>query len=282
MSTFVAKSICALHQTKMVKIKVVPELAIIDDEVDITVTEIKPDSALTVSVSIVWFDVLYIGFGHFYSDVNGRLNIKKHISYGGTYTGLQSMGLFSSMRAMPSKLACPRMIVKGSVDKRLPYEINVWRGHLTQDQVHQLHVKYAPFGTDAPVTTFHETFFLANSHMERTYMSSKVKRIVVKVDIENEHIRGILFVPKGPGPFPGVIDLFGADGGCTEFRSALLAKHGFASLALAYFGYEGLKATTLPKIVMSYFDSAIEWFSNHKLVRALCSFVVQIIEILHI
>ena len=44
----------------------------------------------------------------------------------------------------------------------------------------------------------------------------------------------------GVGPFPGVIDLFGTAGGLTEFRSALLASRGFASFALAYFGYDDL------------------------------------------
>ena len=44
----------------------------------------------------------------------------------------------------------------------------------------------------------------------------------------------------GPGPFPGVIDLFGTVGGLVEFRSALLASRGIASYALPYFLYEDL------------------------------------------
>jgi dienelactone hydrolase len=99
-------------------------------------------------------------------------------------------------------------------------------------------------------------------------MSSNVKRILVKIEFENEPIRGVLFIPYGRGQFPGVIDLFGVDGGCSEFRSALFAKHGFASFALAYFGYDGLKATTFQKVELSYFDKAIKWFCNHPQVKA--------------
>lgn len=39
---------------------------------------------------------------------------------------------------------------------------------------------------------------------------------------------------EGPGPFPGVLDLWGGGGKLVEYRAALLASHGFASMALDY------------------------------------------------
>eukprot|EP00064_Thunnus_orientalis_P022781 superscaffoldBa00007998_g23000 len=39
---------------------------------------------------------------------------------------------------------------------------------------------------------------------------------------------------NGPGPFPGLLDLWGGGGKLVEYRAALLASHGFASLALDY------------------------------------------------
>lgn len=39
---------------------------------------------------------------------------------------------------------------------------------------------------------------------------------------------------EGPGPFPGILDLWGGGGRLMEYRAALLASHGFASLALDY------------------------------------------------
>lgn len=39
---------------------------------------------------------------------------------------------------------------------------------------------------------------------------------------------------EGPGPFPGVLDLWGGGGKLVEYRAALLAAHGFASMAIDY------------------------------------------------
>lgn len=44
-----------------------------------------------------------------------------------------------------------------------------------------------------------------------------------------------LFVPaSGPGPFPGLLDMWGGGGGLVEYRASLLASHGYASFALEY------------------------------------------------
>lgn len=40
--------------------------------------------------------------------------------------------------------------------------------------------------------------------------------------------------PEGPGPFPGVLDMWGGGGSLVEYRAALLASHGFAAMALLY------------------------------------------------
>lgn len=39
---------------------------------------------------------------------------------------------------------------------------------------------------------------------------------------------------EGPGPFPGILDLWGGTGKLVENRAALLASNGFASMALDY------------------------------------------------
>ena len=44
----------------------------------------------------------------------------------------------------------------------------------------------------------------------------------------------------GPGPFPGVIDMFGTAGGNVEYRAAMLASRGFITYTLPYFNYEDL------------------------------------------
>ncbi len=56
----------------------------------------------------------------------------------------------------------------------------------------------------------------------------------------------------GPGPFPGVIDMYGGGGGLFEHRAALLASRGFCVLALAFFLYEDL-TTVFTDITADYF-----------------------------
>ena len=58
------------------------------------------------------------------------------------------------------------------------------------------------------------------------------------------------------------MELLGGAGGLVEFKASLLASHGFAALALAYFSYEDLPV--VPSIFeMEYFEEAANWLSNH-------------------
>lgn len=58
-------------------------------------------------------------------------------------------------------------------------------------------------------------------------------------------------VPTGPGPFPGLLDMWGGGGGLIEYRSALLASHGYASLALEYLSPGDLLSAEME---FSYFE----------------------------
>lgn len=80
---------------------------------------------------------------------------------------------------------------------------------------------------------------------------------VQRIPIRERGIVGVLMVPAGKGPFPGLLMLGGSEGGMAERRAALLARHGFSVLALAYFGYEHLP-TSLERIPIEYFETALE------------------------
>ncbi|KTG45700.1 hypothetical protein cypCar_00040970, partial [Cyprinus carpio] len=111
--------------------------------------------------------------------------------------------------------------------------ISVYSGHLSQG-----------FSQQTP---------LATSVTERWYVAPGVKR----VNIREEEIRGTLFLPPGFGPYPGVLDLWGTGGGLVEYRSALLASHGFASMALEY----------TQDTDASYFEKAYQILNNHPMVK---------------
>ena len=58
--------------------------------------------------------------------------------------------------------------------------------------------------------------------------------------------------------FTGVMDLFGGAVGLVEFKASLLASHGFATLALAYLGYDN--QPLLPSSInLDYFEEATNW-----------------------
>jgi dienelactone hydrolase len=66
-------------------------------------------------------------------------------------------------------------------------------------------------------------------------------------------------------PRPGVLLLGGSEGGMHEDDAALLAAHGYAVLALAYYGLPGLPVT-LQDIPLEYFGQALDYLQRHDMV----------------
>ena len=61
----------------------------------------------------------------------------------------------------------------------------------------------------------------------------------------------------------GVMDLFGTLPAVVEFKASLLASHGFAALALAYYGYDDLPSSLSPYVELEYIEEAAEWLYQH-------------------
>jgi dienelactone hydrolase len=77
---------------------------------------------------------------------------------------------------------------------------------------------------------------------------------------------GSFTAPEGPGPFPGVVALSGSGGGVPGWWGDLLAPHGTAVLAAAYFGVEPLPST-LCEIPVETVASAGEWLRGRPEIR---------------
>ncbi len=69
---------------------------------------------------------------------------------------------------------------------------------------------------------------------------------------------GTFFRPSTPGAHPAVIVLGGSDGGLREGSAAVLARQGYVTLALAYFGV-GPLPPELVEVPVEYFGRAIAW-----------------------
>lgn len=222
-----------------VEITVTPQQSLIDEKIDISVKGLLPGQPVTIEASLVGdSNEQFESFGQFTADEAGKVCLAKHHCHAGTYTGVDVMGLLWSMQLAPGQRKGQRLTKK---DPTKPYYIHL--------QVFDGHIEDFRDPTIQPITS--ATF-------EKWYMASGVRRIPVR----EGRVRGTLFVPSGKGPFPGIIDLFGTAGGLIEFKASLLASHGFAALALAYFAYDDLPKV-LTEIELEYFFEACDWMIGH-------------------
>ncbi|XP_056332242.1 acyl-coenzyme A thioesterase 6-like isoform X2 [Danio aesculapii] len=70
----------------------------------------------------------------------------------------------------------------------------------------------------------------------------------------------------GKGPFPGILDTYILKGGPFELRAALLAKKGFAVLALAYQNYQDLPKKA-DKFHLEYFEEGLDFLRRQPEVK---------------
>jgi dienelactone hydrolase len=87
---------------------------------------------------------------------------------------------------------------------------------------------------------------------------------VKSFDVKDQPFVGRMFLPPGAGPFPGLVVFGGGEGGIegASFEAAHLASHGFAALAVAYFGLPGLP-DDVHRIRIEYFGAAVKWLRAH-------------------
>ncbi|NXW02590.1 ACOT5 thioesterase, partial [Fregetta grallaria] len=154
---------------------------------------------------------------------------------GGSFSGLEPMGLLWALQ--PQK---PFMcLVKQDVQRPFLLQLEVFEGH------------GEPPGR-----------LLAQAQHERAFLRDGVQRVPVR----DGRIRATLFLPPGEDTFPGIIDIHGYVGGLFEHRASLLANHGFATLALAYFKYEDLPQEPT-ELHLEYFEEAVNYMLQHPQVK---------------
>ncbi|XP_023807923.1 acyl-coenzyme A thioesterase 1 isoform X2 [Oryzias latipes] len=211
-----------------------PSRALVDEKFSVLVENLPPGCPVTIRSLYQSEDKdFWEAYGHYVSNHQGTVSVSEDISLGGTYTGKEAMGLLWSMRPIPGSRKGLRLRKKDTCAPML-VTISVYSGHEdVRDQ--------------AP---------LASALVERWYMAPGVQRI----EITEKGVRGTLFLPPGPGPFPAMLDLWGGGGGLQEYRAALLACRGFISLALEYFNTNDAKPKGLD---MKCFETAFEIIRSH-------------------
>ncbi|XP_070763326.1 peroxisomal succinyl-coenzyme A thioesterase-like [Enoplosus armatus] len=221
-----------------VKLSVQPSRGLVDEKFIVLVQNVPPGFQLTIHASYQCEDRhSWEAFAHYTSDTCGTVNVSEDSSLGGTYSGVEPMGLLWSLRPVPGSKPWLRL---RKVNAQTPMEVTIsaYQGHQTEGFVDQVP--------------------LACAVVERWYIAPGVRRIPIT---ENGLIAA-LFLPPGPGPFPGLLDFWGGGGNLVEYRAALLASHGFASLAIDYLSPK-ITAETGNMVDNEYFEKAYRVLEQH-------------------
>ncbi|XP_066564305.1 bile acid-CoA:amino acid N-acyltransferase isoform X2 [Amia ocellicauda] len=226
-----------------------PSRALVDQPVEIGIWHLPPNKPFTVRSHLRSEDGdLWEAFSYYRSDQKGTVILSRDQSLGGSYSGLEPMGLFWSLQPVGGEGLRFR---KKNAETPFTMEVCVLSGHVrSSDSLESRHVEQG----------LQEGAVLAAVNVERWYMAPGVRR----VEVRQQGLVGTLFLPAGPGPFPAVLDMWGMGGGLNEYRSALLASHGFVSLALAYCGHRELTGTLhTVNVGDQYFETAMGLLHRH-------------------
>ncbi|XP_074534357.1 peroxisomal succinyl-coenzyme A thioesterase-like isoform X1 [Halichoeres trimaculatus] len=226
-----------------VQLSVQPSRGLVDEKFTVLVQNTPPGFLLTIRALHHSDDGhTWEAFGHYTANNSGTVNVSEDPSVGGTYSGVEQMGLMWSLRPVPGSKPWLRLR-KMNIQTPMEFTISVFQGHQTED--------------------FTDMKPLAAVAVERWYMAPGVRR----VPITEDGLTATLFLPSGPGPFPGLIDLWGGGGQLVEYRAALLASHGIAALALDYLTPKVTIETG--KIVENdYFEKAYKVLCEHPQILA--------------
>ena len=162
------------------KIAVHPSLTTtVDQKVDITVSKLSPEQHITLRArTIDDSKIVFESFAHYKADENGEVLVSSQPSMGGSYSGLEPMGLFWSMKpvARPDR---DDLFRKREVTTPLKVTLDVYGKHERE---------------------FEERAKMISVTLLRSYMGPGVTRCY----IEENGFYGTLFLPPGDGPFPGI------------------------------------------------------------------------------
>jgi pimeloyl-ACP methyl ester carboxylesterase len=100
---------------------------------------------------------------------------------------------------------------------------------------------------------------VASAQMERRLLTPQVLR----TEVRPEGLVATLFRPPGAERHPTVVVVGGSRGSLWEAPAALLASHGFVTLALTYFGIAPLPPG-LVEIPLEYFGTALRWLQRQE------------------
>ena len=204
-----------------------PVIALVTDPLTIRATGFAPNQKVGIRATTRNHDgVLWESAAVFEADANGIVDLTQQAPLSGSYEGVAPMGLFWSMRPTNTDGSTVFYTVTASYEVQLMLEAE------------------------------------SETLVEMTVQRRKAARDIVRQEIDDGNIVGVFYSPSGAEESPAILVIGGSGGGIPELYAALFASHGYASLAIGYFGVEG-RPDTLSEIPLEYFDEGLAWLKSH-------------------
>ncbi|MGH8312198.1 MAG: acyl-CoA thioesterase/bile acid-CoA:amino acid N-acyltransferase family protein [Gammaproteobacteria bacterium] len=226
--------------TSAITLSATPTSALADKPVTIRVSGLKPGEPVTLRTSMSDYqNRTWSAEATFVADDKGVVDVTRDAPRYGSYSGVHPMGLIWSM--LPQNVKNPQEIMYDPSLNSASYPLKL---EALADQRVLAQVTFTRF-LQAPGVT--------------------------KTPVNTEGLVGEWYTPGTPGRHPAVIVLGGSEGGwlSSSPEAALLASHGYAALALAYFqGFQAFdpRLASLPKMLMNipleYFVKAANWLKQ--------------------
>jgi len=233
----------SVSSARKLRFEISPNPTFVDEHVRIFAAGLRPLERVVIrAVTEDDENRRWRSHAEFRADETGCVDVSAMESRGGVYRGVSPMGLFWSMRLEDAHANGRTVFEKiGASPNRVLLEL-VIGGRIVASA--QLDRNFLMPGTEVRDLNIGDES--GDTHSQSDGQSSS-------------HV-GRLFLPPGRGPHPVVIVLSGTGGGFDLDKAALLSRHGFATLALAYFGIPPLP-TWLHRIPLDYFEAALAWLS---------------------
>ena len=216
---------------------------LVDEVPVVSVVGLNDDDDVIISAEVDDRDRrTWIAYGR-YQSVCGEVDTTVQASLGGTYEGVDPMGLlWSAIPVTPEQ--------KAEFERRLQAERRMLPQLFTTEQYagsRPLLVRLRASARGEVAETSYERFFCNPSVEER--------------EVAEGRIRGKTFAPVGAESASAVVVISGSSGGIAEQQARLLASRGHLVFALAYCGYDDLPTSPLD-IDIEYFNEGIGWFRS--------------------
>ena len=240
-----------------VPLEISPNPAYVDESLRIRLTGLAPGcKAVLRAATRDDDDRTWNSHGEFRADSSGHLDLATSPAISGAYRGVSPMGLFWSMR-LADELADGRAIFsKTSVTpNRVSLSAEIEGRNVASASFDRL---FLASGTQTRDLCIPASALQGNGHA-RSHNGGRQSA--------EDALVARLYLPPSPHgsgavkPLPVVIVLGGSGGGFDLDKAAVLSRHGFATLAIAYFGIPPLPAW-LHRIPLDYFEAAFAWLAS--------------------